>query len=102
MQDEVKEFSGSSRVAVPQRFAFFRGHDVVQFSVAAVVILFLIYQVVTPLGFLVWGSLKTVRPGATGFFSLHLTLSNYVRAVSPGQFGAAYFDSLVFYPGAAS
>src|SRR3989442_7436281 len=99
MQDEVNEFSGSSRVAVPQRFAFFRAHDVVQFSVAAVVILFLIYQVVTPLVFLVWGSLKTVRPGATGFFSLHLTLSNYVRAVLQSQFGAAGFDSLFFITG---
>jgi iron(III) transport system permease protein len=78
-----------------------RVHDVVQFTVAALVVAFLIYQVVTPLLFLVWGSLKTVRPGAAGFFRFDITLSNYLRAVSQGQFGAAVFNSLVYSSTAA-
>jgi iron(III) transport system permease protein len=78
-----------------------RVHDIVQFTVAALVVAFLIYQVVTPLLFLVWGSLKTVRPGAAGFFRFDVTLSNYARAVSQGQFGAAVFNSLVYSSAAA-
>ena len=97
----IKEATESASATARQRFAFFRVHDVVQFSVAAVVILFLIYQVVTPLAFLVWGSLKTVRPGAPGFFSLNLTVSNYVRALSQGEFATAFLNSLIYSAGAA-
>jgi iron(III) transport system permease protein len=73
-----------------------RIHDIIQFTVAAFVIAFLIYQVVTPLLFLVWGSLKTVRPGAVGFFGPDVTLSNYIRAVTQGQFASAVINSLVY------
>src|SRR6266404_250510 len=101
MREQLQEASESSRVKIWRRLAFFRAHDVVQYSVAGVVILFLVYQVVTPLAFLVWGSLKTVRPGAPGFFSLNLTVSNYVRAFSHGEFTAAVLNSLIYSAGAA-
>jgi iron(III) transport system permease protein len=102
MQEDIKELPVSSSVALPQRFAFFRTRDLVQFSIAALVILFLVYQVVTPLVFLVWGSLKTVRPGAAGFFRFDFTLSNYVRAFSQGQFLSAVLNSVLYSTGAAS
>jgi iron(III) transport system permease protein len=102
MRQEPEPASDCRRTIVRQTFTFFRTHDVVQFLVAAVVILFLVYQVLTPLLFLVWGSFKTVRPGAPGFFTLHLTLSNYVRAVTQGQFASAGLNSLVYSAGAAS
>jgi iron(III) transport system permease protein len=76
--------------------------DLVQFTIAALAIGFLIYQVVTPLLFLVWGSLKTVRPGAAGFFGLDVTLSNYIRAVTQGQFASAVINSLVYSSAAAA
>ena len=96
MREGLQEASESSRVKIWRRLAVFRTHDLVQYSVAGVVILFLVYQVVTPLVFLVWGSLKTVRPGAPGFFSLNLTVSNYVRAFSQGEFAAAVLNSLIY------
>ena len=102
MQENVNELSHSSSVPLPQRFAFLRARDLVQLSIAALVILFLVYQVITPLVFLVWGSLKTVRPGAAGFFSLDFTLSNYVRALSQGQFVSAVLNSVLYSTGAAS
>ena len=52
------EFPAARRLRLP------RIHDFVQFAVGAFVIAFLIYQVVTPLLFLLWGSLKTARPGS--------------------------------------
>src|SRR5262249_57794109 len=84
------EFPAARRLRLP------RIHDAVQFTVAAVVLAFLIYQVVTPLLFLVWGSFKTTRPGALGFFDLDVTLSDYVRAVTQGQFAVAVLNSFVY------
>ena len=101
MWQKVEETSEPSNVKTGRKLAFFRTHDLVQFSVAAAVILFLVYQVVTPLAFLVWGSLKTVRPGASGFFNLNLTVSNYVRAFSQGDFPSAVLNSLIYSAGAA-
>jgi iron(III) transport system permease protein len=101
MWEKLEEISDPSQVKTGHKLAFFRAHDLVQFSIAAVVILFLVYQVVTPLAFLVWGSLKTVRPGAPGFFSVNLTVSNYVRAFSQGEFTAAILNSLIYGAGAA-
>ena len=101
MREPLQETSESLPVKIGRRLTFFRAHDFVQYSVAGVVILFLVYQVVTPLAFLVWGSLKTVRPGAPGFFSLNLTVSNYVRAFSQGEFAAAVLNSLIYSAGAA-
>src|SRR4249919_867113 len=101
MREQLQEASESSRVKIWRRLAFLRAHDLVQYSVAGVVILFLIYQVVTPLAFLVWGSFKTVRPGAPGFFNFNLTVSNYVRAFSQGEFPAALLNSLIYSAGAA-
>ena len=89
------EFPVARRLRLP------RVHDAVQFTIAALVIAFLIYQVVTPLLFLLWGSFKTTRPGAAGFFALDLTLSNYVRAVSQGQFASAVINSFVYSSAAA-
>src|ERR1700752_1796767 len=102
MQENVNKLSNSSSVPLPQRLAFLRARHLVELSIAALVILFLVYQVITPLVFLVWGSLKTVRPGAAGFFSLDFTLSNYVRALSQGQFVSAFLNSVLYSAGAAS
>ena len=85
-----------------QRPRLVRSGDLVQFTAAALAIGFLIYQVVTPLLFLVWGSLKTVRPGAAGFFGLDVTFSNYIRAITQGQFASAVVNSLVYSSGAAA
>jgi iron(III) transport system permease protein len=101
MQGTLESASAPARITIGQRLAFFRARDLVQFSIAALVILFLVYQVITPLIFLVWGSLKTVRPGAAGFFSLDFTLSNYVRAFSQGQFSSAVLNSVLYSTGAA-
>ena len=89
-RETVAEFSVGRWLRLP------RIHDIFQFTVAAFVIAFLIYQVVTPLLFLVWGSLKTVRPGAVGFFGPNVTFSNYIRAVTQGQFASAAINSLVY------
>ncbi len=89
------EFPAARRLRLP------RIHDFVQFAVGAFVIAFLIYQVVTPLLFLLWGSLKTARPGSIGFFSLDVTFSNYIRAVTQGQFASAVFNSFVYSASAA-
>ncbi len=102
MQGTLESASAPARVTIGQRLAFLRARDLVQLSIAAIVILFLVYQVITPLVFLVWGSLKTVRPGAAGFFSLDFTLSNYVRALSQGQFVSAVLNSVLYSAGAAS
>ncbi|HUK41728.1 MAG TPA: ABC transporter permease subunit, partial [Candidatus Acidoferrales bacterium] len=102
MQENVNDLSHTSSVSLPQRFAFLRARDFVQLSIAALAIIFLVYQVITPLVFLLWGSLKTVRPGAAGFFSLDFTLSNYVRAFSQGQFISAVINSVLYSTGAAS
>jgi iron(III) transport system permease protein len=102
MQGMLESASAPAQVTKGQRLAFLRARDLVQFSIAALVILFLVYQVITPLIFLVWGSLKTVRPGAAGFFRLDFTLSNYVRAFSQGQFISAVLNSVLYSTGAAS
>ena len=102
MQGMLESASAPAQVTKGQRLAFLRARDLVQFSIAALVILFLVYQVITPLIFLVWGSLKTVRPGAAGFFRLDFTLSNYVRAFSQGQFISAVLNSILYSAGAAS
>ncbi|HSE86533.1 MAG TPA: hypothetical protein VLJ79_09955, partial [Candidatus Binatia bacterium] len=101
MRKQRQDASESFPVKIGRRLTFFRAHDLVQYSVAGAVILFLVYQVVTPLVFLVWGSLKTVRPGAPGFFDFNLTVSNYVRAFSQGEFAAAVLNSLIYSTGAA-
>ena len=101
MREQLQEASESLPVKIGRRLTFFRAHDLVQYSVAGAVILFLVYQVVTPLAFLVWGSLKTVRPGAPGFFNFNLTVSNYVRAFSQGEFAAVVLNSLIYSVGAA-
>ncbi|HEX4987561.1 MAG TPA: hypothetical protein VFW91_02180, partial [Candidatus Binatia bacterium] len=101
MREQLQEASESSRVKIGRRLTFFRIHDLVQYTVAGLVILFLVYQVVTPLAFLVWGSFKTVRPGAPGFFNFNLTVSNYVRALSQGEFASAVLNSLIYSAGAA-
>ena len=96
-----QERETATELSVGRRLRLPRIHDLVQFTVAAFVIAFLIYQVVTPLLFLVWGSLKTVRPGAVGFFGPDVTLSNYIRAVTQGQFASAVINSLVYSSAAA-
>src|ERR671931_278336 len=64
--------------------------------VLAVVTAFLIYQVIVPLFFLVWGSLKSVGPTEPAYFTLQLSLSNYERAFQGDEFWGALANTLVF------
>jgi iron(III) transport system permease protein len=75
--------------------------DRVQLLVLVPLVAFLVYQVITPLGFLVWGSFKTVRPGAPGFFDPTLTFSNYWRALADPQFVTSLLNT-VLYTGATA
>ena len=65
-------------------------------ALVAVLGLVLAWQVVVPLAFLVFSSLKTVAPGRAGYWSLDLTLDNYLRAFSSGDLLAATWNSLLF------
>lgn len=85
----------------PQALGFLRRDDLARIAIAGGAIAFLMYQVVTPLIFLIWGSFKTVRPAAPGFFDFHLTLSNYVRAITEPQFISAIVNSFIYSAGSA-
>ncbi len=63
------------------------------------VVAILLYLVVVPLSVLVWGSLKSIRPGEPGFFSLDVTISNYVRAITEGPFFTAAFNTFLYAVG---
>ncbi len=67
--------------------------------VLLVVAAFLVYQVIVPLGFLIWGSLKTSRPTDLDYLSLQLTLANYQAALSSRTFWTATYNTLVYAVG---
>ena len=56
----------------------------------------LLYQVAVPLGLIIWTSLKTIRPGETGFLDFSFTLANYSRAYGIGEFWRASVNTLYF------
>jgi iron(III) transport system permease protein len=58
--------------------------------------LILLYQVTVPLALIIWTSLKTIRPGETGFLDLSFTLANYSRAYGNNEFWRAGLNTLFF------
>ena len=65
------------------------------------VIAVLLWQVSVPLFMIVYGSLKTVSPGAEGFWSFSFTLSNFVRGYSQPLFSSSLINTLTIATGSA-
>lgn len=57
---------------------------------------FLVYQIVVPLAFLLWGSLKTSRPTDDDYLSLSLTLENYAAALGGLEFWQAMGNTVIY------
>lgn len=57
---------------------------------------FLIYQIIVPLAFLLWGSLKTSRPTDDDYLSLNLTLDNYTAALGGAEFWQAMGNTVIY------
>src|SRR5919202_1586901 len=74
----------------------------VKHVVLGLTIAFVVYQVVVPLFFLVWGSLKSVGPTDARYFTFQLTLDNYLRALGGEEFWAALGNTLVFALGSTA
>lgn len=85
----VDKFAMTIR-GLPERF--FSGRNIFLLIVSCA----LVYLVMVPLGVLVFGSFKTVPPGAPGYFSLELTLENYRRAFGSAYLPRATFNTAVF------
>ncbi|OGQ79260.1 MAG: hypothetical protein A3F90_02550 [Deltaproteobacteria bacterium RIFCSPLOWO2_12_FULL_60_19] len=64
--------------------------------ILGLVTLILLYQVLVPLFFLVFGSFKTVPPGHPDYLSLKLSLANYARAYGSAGFWQATQNSFIF------
>src|SRR5256714_9451366 len=62
----------------------------------ALLIVFLVYQVVIPFVMIIWTSLKTARPGEPEFLSLTFTLANYARALGSASFWRTTWNTLSF------
>lgn len=62
----------------------------------------LIYLVIAPLVVLVFGSFKSVAPGAPGYFSFDLTLENYTRAFGSRYLPRATMNTAIFALGSSS
>ncbi|MFM2129425.1 MAG: hypothetical protein RL477_971 [Pseudomonadota bacterium] len=62
-------------------------------------VLFLIYQIVVPLLFLLWGSLKTSRPTDADYLSFTFTLQNYTNALTGGEFWGAMGNTVIYAVG---
>jgi iron(III) transport system permease protein len=60
------------------------------------VVAFLIYQVIVPLFFLLWGSVKSSRPTDADYLHLTFTLQNYVDALSGSEFWQAMTNTVVY------
>lgn len=56
----------------------------------------LAWQVLVPLGFLVFSTLKAVPPGSPRYWSSELTLANYARALESGDLLSSSLNSLMF------
>jgi iron(III) transport system permease protein len=65
-------------------------------AILLVVVAFLVYQVVVPLAFLLWGSLKSSRPTDADYLTLNLTLQNYVDALGGTEFWQAMGNTVVY------
>lgn len=61
-----------------------------------VVVAFLVYQVIVPLAFLLWGSLKAGRPTDADYLAPTLTLQNYVNALGGIEFWQAMGNTVVY------
>lgn len=57
---------------------------------------FLIYQIMVPLAFLLWGSFKTSRPTDADYLSLSLTLQNYAGALGGSEFWDAMGNTVIY------
>ncbi|MBI2755114.1 MAG: iron ABC transporter permease [Chloroflexi bacterium] len=68
----------------------------VKHVVLTLVTIFLIYQVVVPLFFLIWGSLKVVGPTDLTYFTPRITFANYVRIFSSAEFLTPLVNTLVY------
>ena len=86
---------GLSTVASP---ALARRRGGMDFSrlILWLVVAFLIYQIIVPLAFLLWGSLKSSRPTDADYLSLTLTLKNYAGALSGPEFWQAMGNTVIY------
>jgi len=64
-----------------------------------VVVGFLIYQVVVPLAFLIWGSFKISRPTDDAYLDLDLTVANYTSALGGAEFWSAMGNTVIYATG---
>jgi iron(III) transport system permease protein len=62
----------------------------------------LVYLVIVPLIVLVFGSFKSVAPGTADYFTLNLTLDNYVRAFASRYLPRATLNTAIFSLGASA
>ncbi len=64
--------------------------------VFALLVAFLLYQVIVPFVMIIWTSFKTSSPGDPGFLAFDFTIENYVRAFSAPSFWKATGNTLYF------
>src|SRR5262245_8213610 len=62
----------------------------------------LVYLVIVPLVVLVFGSFKSVAPGTPDYFTLTLTLDNYVRAFASRYLPRATLNTAIFALGSST
>ena len=62
----------------------------------------LVYLVIVPLIVLVFGSFKSVAPGTADYFTLNLTLDNYVRAFASRYLPRATLNTAIFALGSSA
>ena len=62
----------------------------------------LVYLVIVPLVVLVYGSFKSVAPGTPDYFTLDLTLDNYVRAFASRYLPRATLNTAIFALGSST
>ncbi len=99
MQATLARAGGSALAAA--RPAFLRRIEGKHLILACVTV-FLAYQVLVPLFFLVWGSLKNVGPTDAGYFTPRLTLDNFARAVDGDEFWPALGTTAIFALGSTA
>lgn len=59
-------------------------------------VIFLVYQIILPLAFLLWGSLKAGRPTDADYLTFDLTLQNYTKAIAGREFWDALGNTAVY------
>lgn len=76
-----------------------RGFDYSR-AILWVVVAFLVYQVIVPLAFLLWGSFKVTRPTDDSYLSpTDLTFANYVSALGGAEFWHAMGNTVIYATG---